>query len=206
MYMDYNRLWRLLAEKGLSKTDLMDLTGISSRVLAKLSKNENVTTETLSRICSALSCRIEDVAECVEEERLSVFGAFKKYGTCVEENELFRRIRFSVGDQAYTVYQSKAVANKSTQIHCGEDQTVYWDQFHPVGHVARIPARTVLVKPCRKADETVIVLIKGKPSVIGGLDENGFVSSRGTPKRAEDVYVMSEAAFKLFSPKSPLHS
>ena len=59
----------------------------------------------------------------------------------------------------------------------------------------------VLIKPPRSAEETAIVLIKGKPAVIEGLDENGFVSSRGIPKKKTDVYVMSEAAFKIFEPK-----
>ncbi|MBQ9131032.1 MAG: hypothetical protein IJX62_00995, partial [Clostridia bacterium] len=56
------------------------------------------------------------------------------------------------------------------------------------------------IKPQRSEKETVIVLIKGKPSVIKGLDENGFLSSRGIPKNPTDVFVMTEAAFKLFSP------
>ena len=45
MYIDYSKLWKLLIDKGMSKTDLLNLTGISSRVLAKLSKNQTVTTE-----------------------------------------------------------------------------------------------------------------------------------------------------------------
>ena len=54
MYIAYSKLWKLLIDKGISKTDLMELTGMSSRVLAKLSKNETVTTDTVARICSAL--------------------------------------------------------------------------------------------------------------------------------------------------------
>ena len=57
---------------------------------------------------------------------------------------------------------------------------------------------SVLVKPQRKADETVIVVIKGKPGIITGLDEGIFVSSRGKIKTKNDIYVMSETAFKLF--------
>ena len=41
MYMDYSKLWKLLIDKGMAKTDLLELTGISSRVLAKLSKKRN---------------------------------------------------------------------------------------------------------------------------------------------------------------------
>jgi hypothetical protein len=53
-------------------------------------------------------------------------------------------------------------------------------------------------KPTREKGEIVIVLIKGKPGCICGLDENGFVSSRNTLKNETDIYVMSAAAFKTF--------
>jgi len=203
MYIDYSKLWKLLVDKNMSKTDLITLTGISSRVVAKLSKNETVTTDTIARICSALNCDVSDVMECVSEENLSVYGAYKKYGVCVAENELFETIEFTVAGQKYTVYQSKQSATKATQIHCEENKTVYWVQFYPVGHIAGVPVKTVLIKPYRKNDEIVIVLIKGKPAVIVGLDENGFVSSRGIRKSKSDIYVMSEVAFKLFSPQEP---
>ena len=61
MYMDYSKLWKLLVDKSMSKTDLMEITGISSRVLAKLSKNETVTTDTIARICFALNCDVGDI-------------------------------------------------------------------------------------------------------------------------------------------------
>ncbi|MBR3894226.1 MAG: helix-turn-helix transcriptional regulator [Clostridia bacterium] len=200
MYMDYSKLWKLLIDKGMTKTDLLELTGISSRVLAKLSKNETVTTDTLARICDALTCDVCDIMECVSEDRLSIYSAYKKRGVVTEKNELYKAVRFSVGERAYVVYQSLHVATKNTHIECRESGTVYWKQFYPVGHLALTPEVNVLIKPPRSsAEETVIVLIKGKPSVIKGLDENGFVSSRGTPKKPTDVFVMSEAAFKLFA-------
>ena len=79
---------------------------------------------------------------------------------------------------------------------------MYWVQYYPVGHIAGMPVKTVLIKPYREEDETVIVLIKGKPSLIVGLDANGFVSARGIPKSKSDIYVMSESAFKLFAPQA----
>jgi len=200
MYIDYSKLWKLLIDKGMTKTDLMELTGISSRVLAKLSKNETVTTDTIARICSALSCDVCDMMECVNDTALSVYAAYKKLGVCTEKNELYKTVRFSVGEQAYVVYHSLKSATKSTHIECGKDGTVYWKQFYPVGHFALIPECSVLIKPQRSKDETVIVLIKGSPSVIKGLDENGFVSARNIPQSPTDVFVMTEAAFKLFSP------
>lgn len=62
--------------------------------------------------------------------------------------------------------------------------------------------KSVLVKPQRGADEIVIVVIKGKASVITGLDEGIWVSAkRGKLQGSKDIFVMSEAVFKLFSPE-----
>lgn len=202
MYIDYSKLWKLLVDKSMSKTDLMEITGISSRVLAKLSKNETVTTDTIARICFALNCDVGEIMECASEERLSIYATYKKYGQCVSENELFKTLQFTMAGKKYTVYQSKQIATKATHIHCKEDGAVYWEQFYAVGTVATTSEKTLLIKPCRSADEVAIVLIKGKPAVIVGLDENGFVSSRGVQKNKSDIYVMSEAAFKLFSPQA----
>ncbi len=201
MYIDYAKLWKLLIDKGMSKTDLLELTGISSRVLAKLSKNETVTTDTLARICTALDCDVSDIMECVKEERLSVYGHYKKYGKIVDENGWYSTVRFAIGEQRYTVYVSNATAKRGTTIRCEEDQTVYWEQMQPNGPFP-IRERSVLIKPKRETGSIVIVLIKGKPSAISGLDEGIFVSSRGTRRRDGDVYVMSEAAFKVFVPKN----
>jgi DNA-binding Xre family transcriptional regulator len=201
MYIDYSKLWKLLIDKGISKTDLMELTGMSSRVLAKLSKNETVTTDTVARICSALSCDVGDIMECVSEKRLSVYSAFKKLGVVTEENDLFRTVRFTRGKDNFVVYHTKQTANKATHIECREDGTVYFSQFRPVGMTGVLPDTNVIIKPPRVQGEISIVLIKGKPAVITGLDENGFVSSRGSRTSEDDVYVMSEAAFKLFTPQ-----
>ena len=65
--ISYNKLWKLLIDKNLTKTQLRELTGISTATLAKLSKNENVTTDTLNNICKALQCDISDIIEYVEE-------------------------------------------------------------------------------------------------------------------------------------------
>ncbi|MBQ9807139.1 MAG: helix-turn-helix transcriptional regulator [Clostridia bacterium] len=201
MYIEYAKLWKLLIDKGMSKTDLLELTGISSRVLAKLSKNQTVTTDTIARICTALDCDVSDVMECVTEERLSVYGHYKKYGKTVEKTELYTTVQFTAGEQAYTVYVSNATAKRGTTIRCEKDQTVYWEQMQPNGPFP-IRARSVLIKPKREKGRTTIILIKGKPSAISGLDEGIFVSSRGTRRRDGDVYVMSEAAFKVFVPKN----
>lgn len=201
MYMDYSKLWKLLIDKDMSKTDLMELTGMSSRVLAKLSKNETVTTDTIARICAALGCDVGDMMECASEKNLSVYSAYKKLGVCVAENELYKTVKFTIGEQKYTVYQSQQSATKATHIYCEKDGAVYWEQFYPVSHIAGTSVKSVLIKPQSEPDEIIIVLIKGKPAVIVGLDEGSFVSTRGTRKKDTDVFVMSEAAFKIFTPQ-----
>jgi len=201
LYMDYSKLWKLLIDKGMSKSDLLALTGISSRVLAKLSKNETVTTDTLARICAALDCNVGDIADCVSEREMSVYAAYKKLGVVAEQGERVQTVRFSLGDRQFVVYASHQSATKATHIVCGEDGTVYWKQLYAVG-ISCVPEQVALIKPLRTKDETVIVLIKGKPGIILGLDENGFVSARGICKKPTDVYVMSEAAFKLFDPSA----
>ena len=68
MKMSYNKLWKLLIDKQMKKTDLRKKTGISSSSLAKLSKGENVTTGVLVKICNALNCDVGDIMEFIPDE------------------------------------------------------------------------------------------------------------------------------------------
>lgn len=68
MRMSYNRLWKLLIDKGMKKSDLRKEAGISSSSLAKLGKGENVTTDVLLRICGALKCDVGDIMEFIDDE------------------------------------------------------------------------------------------------------------------------------------------
>jgi len=65
MKMSYKKLWKLLIDRDMKKTDLRKLAGISSSSLAKLGKDENVTTEVLVKICTALNCDTSDIMEIV---------------------------------------------------------------------------------------------------------------------------------------------
>ena len=67
MALSYNKLWKLLIDKGLKKIDLIKLTGISDSTMAKLTKGENINTEILERICKALNCQVADIVEYVSE-------------------------------------------------------------------------------------------------------------------------------------------
>ena len=61
MAMNYNKLWKLLIDRGLIKKDLREMAGLSTNVIAKMGKNGDVSTEVLRKICKALDCGIEDI-------------------------------------------------------------------------------------------------------------------------------------------------
>lgn len=69
MAISYNKLWKLLIDKNMKKKDLQRLSGISSATITKLGRNENVNTEILQKICTALECDICDVMEMKTEEK-----------------------------------------------------------------------------------------------------------------------------------------
>ena len=68
MAVSYKRLWKLLIDKDLKKKDLVQLADISGYTINRLTKNENVNTETLVKICNALNCSIEDIMEVTRNE------------------------------------------------------------------------------------------------------------------------------------------
>ena len=68
MQISYKKLWKLLIDKDMLKKDLASKAGISSTSMVKLSKNENVNTEILRKICTALECDISDIMEMTEEK------------------------------------------------------------------------------------------------------------------------------------------
>ena len=67
MAICYNRLWKLLIDKGLKKTDLKAIANISNSTLAKLGKGEYVSMEIIERLCRALDCNVEDIMEITSE-------------------------------------------------------------------------------------------------------------------------------------------
>ena len=68
MAVSYKKLWKLLIDKDMKKKDLREAANLSPSLVAKMGRNENVTTEVLSRICAALSCDIGDIMEMVPEQ------------------------------------------------------------------------------------------------------------------------------------------
>ena len=68
MAISYNKLWKLLIDKKMTKTELRVAADISTTTLAKLGKDETVSMDVMLRICKVLNCGIEDVIEIVKEE------------------------------------------------------------------------------------------------------------------------------------------
>lgn len=68
MATSYNRLWKQLIDKGMSKTDLRLAAGMSPGTLARLSKGGPVETTTLEKICRALHCNIGDIVDYVPDQ------------------------------------------------------------------------------------------------------------------------------------------
>ena len=67
MTVSYKKLWKLLIDRDMKKKDLQIKADISSSSIAKLTKNENVTTDVLLKICNALGCDVADIVEFVSD-------------------------------------------------------------------------------------------------------------------------------------------
>lgn len=68
MRISYNKLWKMLIDKGMKKSDLKEQAGISSASIAKLGKGENITTDVLIKICESMNCHLEDIMETIEDD------------------------------------------------------------------------------------------------------------------------------------------
>ena len=68
MHVSYNRLWKLLIDKGINKSQLCKQAKIGTNAMAKLGKNEDVRVEVLTKICEELRCSIGEIMELVEDD------------------------------------------------------------------------------------------------------------------------------------------
>ena len=69
MGVSYARLWKILEEKKMMKTDLIRAARISSNAMAKLGKNEDVRVNILVKICNYFGCTFDDIVEIISEEK-----------------------------------------------------------------------------------------------------------------------------------------
>ena len=68
MSISYKKLWKLLIDKDMTKTQLREQADIATSTLAKLSKDEQVSMDVLLRICKTLDCGLDDIVEIKKEE------------------------------------------------------------------------------------------------------------------------------------------
>jgi putative transcriptional regulator len=83
MAISYRKLWKLLIDKDMKKKDLRVQSGISTNALAKLGKNERVTTDVLEKVCLTLQCDVGDIMEINSE----VTHTEENYATAINEDE-----------------------------------------------------------------------------------------------------------------------
>lgn len=74
MAVSYRKLWKLLIDKDMKKKDLRISAGISTNALAKMGKNECVTTDVLNKICCTLNCDVGDIMEIINSDDNSSDG------------------------------------------------------------------------------------------------------------------------------------
>lgn len=63
MPVSYDKLWKKLIDKKMTRTDLKNASGISFNILAKLGKNEFISMESLYKICVALNCNVDEILD-----------------------------------------------------------------------------------------------------------------------------------------------
>ena len=68
MAVNYNKLWKLLIDKGMTKTQMRLRADISTTTLAKLGKNETVSMDVLLKLCKLLDCNVGDIMDVINEE------------------------------------------------------------------------------------------------------------------------------------------
>ena len=69
MGVSYKRLWKLLIDRDMQKKDLREKAGLTTNVIAKMGKGENVSTEVLCKICNVLECGLDDIIEIIPAEK-----------------------------------------------------------------------------------------------------------------------------------------
>lgn len=67
MKISYNKLWKLLIDLNMNRSELREKAGISASSIAKLGKGENITTDVLLKICESLHVHLEDIMETIDE-------------------------------------------------------------------------------------------------------------------------------------------
>lgn len=69
MKVSYNRLWKRLIDENMMKRDLRLKAGLTTNIIAKMGKNEHVSTEVICKICETLNCNVDDVIEFLPDDK-----------------------------------------------------------------------------------------------------------------------------------------
>ena len=69
MAVTYKKLWHMLLDKNMKKKDLQSAAQLTGHAMNKLSRDENVTTEVLAKICRALDCNVDNIIEILPDEK-----------------------------------------------------------------------------------------------------------------------------------------
>ncbi len=64
--VSYKKLWKILIDRDMKKKDLAKLANLSTYTIQKMNRNENVNTETLTKICKALNCTFDDIIDIID--------------------------------------------------------------------------------------------------------------------------------------------
>jgi putative transcriptional regulator len=78
MYISYKPLWHTLIDKGMSKEKLRQKAGLTTNMIANMGKEQNISMNTLARICEALDCQITDVIALAPGDPPAVGGSHDK--------------------------------------------------------------------------------------------------------------------------------
>lgn len=65
--ISFDKLWSTMEKRGISTYKLREKCGIDSKTIQRLRSNKNMETKTLDKLCTALSCRLEDIAEYITD-------------------------------------------------------------------------------------------------------------------------------------------
>ena len=81
MSRSYKKLWKLMIDKEINKTELTKKAKISTNAMANLGRNESVPLETLEKICAVLECTLDDIVEFSEDEINSLTNGKRNHKT-----------------------------------------------------------------------------------------------------------------------------
>lgn len=69
MAISYKKLWKMMIDKNLNKTELTHLAGITTNAMAKLGRGEEVRMKTLEKLCTSLDCKLDDIVEFIPDSQ-----------------------------------------------------------------------------------------------------------------------------------------